>query len=117
MFFSKIKSKELEDDDINLIFNRDSLKSTIMTEKYAAGEKKCYEYFKKKTEKIVNTYDIKKKREIRKIFTKFYYFLKKIDFFEYSIDKSKEYFKERNYNFNLKDARINLLYTKTYTKQ
>ncbi len=117
MFFSKIKSKELEDDEINLIFNRDNLKSTIMTEKYAAGEKKCYEYFKKKTEKIVSTYDIKKKKEIRKIFTKFYYFLKKIDFFEYSIDKSKEYFKERNYNFNLKDAKINLLYTKTYTKQ
>ena len=87
MIISMWKEKEIllyqkNKENIDLLFNRKTLKKTMRTENYGCGRKKCWEYYLKE-----NNYNINNIEEIKKIFNNFYRFLTKNCIFEHSTDK------------------------------
>ena len=116
-FLSKQNSTNLSKEEISILFNRNTLKKTIMTEKYTAGLKKCEEYFRKKISgnSIISNHI--KRKEIYTLHRKFYLFLKKIEIFEKDLDYGREYFEKNNYRFVLFDSKIDIKYFKKKKKQ
>jgi hypothetical protein len=98
-FKNEIKKEFLTDEEINAFFNRNSLKKTIMTEKYSCGRKKSLIYFMNEIEEKIEKYKIKdnekRENEIKKIFNKFYTFISKNKFLiKSNANELKNKFKE-----------------------
>ena len=114
--------KSFETDKKEFIyFKRSTIKKTIMTNPYSAGEDKCWEYFKKS---VIKEFDIKedeKLDDLRETFKSFYNFVtdffEELNFFKNSSKKIIDYYikiaqKEKKIILSYEDSNINLIYFK-----
>jgi len=107
-----------------IYFKRSTIKKTIMTNPYSAGEEKCWEYFKKS---VIKEFEIKEDediKELRDVFKNFYNFVKdffeELNFFKNSSKKIIDYYlkiaqKEKKIILSYEDSNINLIYFKHKT--
>ena len=116
---NKFKNSFLERKEI-MYFNRNTIKKTIMTTPYSAGEDTCWKYFK---EEVIKEFSLKEENleELHPIYKNFYNFVR--DFFEEMhlfknpskaiIDHFKEVVeKEKKIVLNSEDSTTNLAYFK-----
>jgi len=114
--------KSFETDKKEFIyFKRSTIKKTIMTNPYSAGEDKCWEYFKKS---VIKEFDIKENEkldDLRETFKSFYNFVtdffEELNFFKNSSKKIIDYYikiaqKEKKIILSYEDSNINLIYFK-----
>jgi hypothetical protein len=104
-----------------IYFKRSTIKKTIMTNPYSAGEDKCWEYFKKS---VIKEFDIKENEkldDLRETFKSFYNFVtdffEELNFFKNSSKKIIDYYikiaqKEKKIILSYEDSNINLIYFK-----
>lgn len=117
------KSFEIEKKEF-IYFKRSTIKKTIMTNPYSAGEEKCWEYFKKS---VIKEFEIKEDehiKELREVFKNFYNFVtdffEELNFFKNSSKKIIDYYlkiaqKEKKIVLSYEDSNINLIYFKHKT--
>ena len=116
---NKFKNSFLERREI-MYFNRNTIKKTIMTTPYSAGENTCWKYFK---EEVIKEFSLKEENleELHPIYKNFYNFVR--DFFEEMHlfkNPSKEIIKhfkevvekEKKIVLNSEDSTTNLAYFK-----
>ena len=114
------KSFEIEKKEF-IYFKRSTIKKTIMTNPYSAGEEKCWEYFKRSVIKEFNINEKENMDEIREVFKNFYNFVtdffEELNFFKNSSKKIIDYYikiaqKEKKIILSNEDSNVNLIYYK-----
>ena len=117
---NKFKKSFLEENKNLLYFKRSTIKKTIMTNPYSAGEEKCWDYFKKSVIKEFNL-DEKNVNELRETFKIFYSFVtdffEEMHFFKNSSKKIIDYYlkiakKEKKIILIYEDSNTNFIYFK-----
>lgn len=105
-------------------FKRSTIKKTIMTNPYSAGEQKCWEYFKKSVIKEFNIKEDYQIEELRDVFKDFYNFVtdffEELNFFKNSSKKIIDYYikiaqKEKKIILSYEDSDVNFIYYKHRT--
>ena len=117
------KSFELDKKEFTF-FKRSTIKKTIMTNPYSAGEQKCWEYFKKSVIKEFNIKEDDQINELRDVFKDFYNFVtdffEELNFFKNSSKKIIDYYikiaqKEKKIILSYEDSDVNFIYYKHRT--
>jgi len=117
------KSFELDKKEFTF-FKRSTIKKTIMTNPYSAGEQKCWEYFKKSVIKEFNIKEDDQINELRDVFKDFYNFVtdffEELNFFKNSSKKIIDYYikiaqKEKKIILSYDDSDVNFIYYKHRT--
>lgn len=112
-FENNIKRSQLSNKTFHEIFNRKTLKSTIMTENYSASLETCKKYFLSKID--IEKYNINEKEEILTIFNKFYKFISESNIFlNQEISCILNYFKEKDYVMYINNENYDTVFLKYY---